>query len=274
LNKSTVVILTVYPKDQFDFLVDCLESLYQQSFKDFDIMVQEDGNVSSEIHLYLQDQLKEKKIIYLGIRDENLGFDYSLNELLVLAMKKEYLYFARMDADDIARPHRLERQFNFMQRNKDIDVVGTNIREFGHGFSYSKLVTYPTEHRKMFNFFKRRVPLAHVSAFFRKSFFVKAGLYETEGHINNGDTIMWMKGFENNCCFANIEYVGVDVRVTEDFFSRRSGIQKTLSDLRNRLQVIQRLKMNRLNAVYSLLSALVGLSPRAIKKLAYKYLRR
>ena len=192
---SIATILTVYKNDQLDVFREALQSLYDQSINKINIYVQEDGTVNEDIHSFLVEEFKAHRIFYLGFRSCNKGFDYSLNEIIRLALDNGHDYIVRMDADDISMSDRIKKQFDFMQKNKKIDVCGTYIEEFGDKIKYNKVVKYPLKHNDMFLFFKKRVPIAHVSAFFRRSFFEKAGFYEVEGHLNNGDTLMWMKGF-------------------------------------------------------------------------------
>ena len=61
-------------------------------------------------------------------------------------------YIQCVDTDDIALPNRFSRQLDFLNRNKEIDVVGTYIEEFGDGIKYTKTVKYPLEHKNMLNF--------------------------------------------------------------------------------------------------------------------------
>jgi len=270
---QVVALLSVYKNDNLEEFQEALDSLYNQTITDFDIFVQEDGPVDGSIHEYLTQALNTGKVKYLGERSENKGFDYSLNELINKALAEKYEYIVRMDADDVSMPERLERQLNFMNKNPDIDVCGTYIEEFGDGIEYAKVVTYPLTHNIMLNFFKKRVPIAHVSAFFRGSYFKKAGLYKVEGHFNNGDTLMWMKGFSSGCRFANIKYIGVKVRVSQDFFGRRGGWKKTVSDFKNRLTVNKELNFGFSAYFYAVAVAVVNMMPATLKKYAYKYLR-
>lgn len=270
---DTAIILTVYVNDSFNDFKESIESMYSQSYFYYDIFVQEDGKVNSDIHDFLINELKQKKIKYLGERIENKGFDYSLNELIKIVLGLDYEYIVRMDADDIATNFRIEKQLNFMKKNLAIDVCGTYIEEFGDGFDYTKTITYPLNHDDMFNFFNKRVPLAHVSALFRRSYFVKAGLYEVDGHLNNGDTLMWMSGFMNGCNFANIDIIGVKVRVSRGFFNRRGGWKKTKADFKNRILVIKNLNYGTASYFYAFVGAVINLLPSLIKKYAYKYLR-
>lgn len=271
---QAAILMTVYSKDSYKDFKEAIDSLNHQSINNFDIFVQEDGEVDPEIHKLLLKSLKEKKIKFLGERSKNKGFDYSLNELITLTMNLNYNYFFRMDSDDISSPERIDKQLAFMENNPSIDVCGTFIQEFGDGFKYSKTVSYPLKHSDMFLFFKKRVPLAHVSAVFRRSYFEKAGLYDVEGHVNNGDTLMWMKGFKNGCKFANLDIIGVKVRITKNFFKRRGGFHKTISDFQNRLVVNRSLEYGLSSYFYAFLMTGINILPPVLKKIAYKYLRR
>jgi len=272
MNKIAI-LLTVYGGDKFENFVAALKSLYNQTYKEFDIFIQEDGPVNIEISNFLNEELKKSNICYYGKRKINFGFDYSLNELISIALEKGYEYIVRMDSDDICCPERINSQYKFMKINQEIDVCGMEIEEFGDNLIYKKIVSYPTSHEGMLLLFRKRAPIAHVTAFFRNTFFKKAGLYEVEGHLNNGDMLMWLKGFDKGCRFANLNEVGVKVRVTKDFFNRRSGLKKAMSDFKNRLLVNKVLRFGFLAYLYAFLVFLLNISPAFVKVIAYKNLR-
>ena len=240
--------------------------------KDFDIFIQEDGSVSDEVDSFLQQEFEKGKIKYIGRRKENKGLAFSLNELLEIVLKGNYSYIARMDADDICLPERLEKQFAFMEENKEIDVCGTYIEEFSEDMNYRKIVRYPLEHEELLRFFYKRVPIAHMTAFFRRSFFEKAGVYELHT-LSNEDTILWLKGFKSGCRFANIPIIGVKVRVNENFFKRRGGLRKVISDFKDRIRVIEELNFPKISYLYAISYLFVQLLPPKMKKYAYKYMR-
>jgi len=270
----TAIILTVYINDSYSDFKDAIASLYSQTNLDFDILIQEDGKVKSKIHDFLINELEHERIKFLGERFEHKGSDYSLNELIEVAMTQGYEYLVRMDADDIANPERIAKQLMFMESNPSIDVCGTNIQEFGDGFNYQKNVTYPLNHKDIFNFFNKRVPIAHVTACFRRSYFIKAGLYQVDGHLNNGDTLLWMSGFMNGCNFANINIIGVRVGVSRSFFNRRGGWKKTTADFKNRILVNKNLHYGPISYLYAFFGAGINLLPSIFKKYAYLYLRK
>jgi len=265
------VIMSVYRGDTLSDLRESLESLYAQT-RPADIFVRLDGPVDPEVATWLQGEKVAGRIRHLESSAVNQGLAVSLNALLDEVLDRGYSYIARMDADDIALPNRFALQYAYMESHPDLDVLGGSIEEFSEDGSYRKIVRYPREHDAMFRFFSRRVPLAHVTAFFRRSFFERAGRYPTDAPTNE-DTLMWMEGFRSGCRFANLPDVLVRVRISPEFFARRGGGRKALSDFRDRLRVIRTLGYNFEAYLYAAALFLVNISPGWLKKILYKRLR-
>ena len=263
--------MSVYGGDRRGPLQKALESLYAQT-QNVDIYIQLDGEVTENVKNYLLKEKERDKISYLGERAINKGLAFSLNELLEIVLYREYVYMARMDADDISVSERIALQYEFMEAHKNIDVVGGYIEEFSEENVYSQIVRYPLTHDEMFQFFTKRVPLAHVTAFFRKSFFEKTGTYPTTSPTNE-DTLLWMEGFHNGCHFANIPEVLVKVRVSAAFFGRRGGVRKAWSDFKDRVLVIKTLGYNTSSYFYAIALFFVNITPSKIKQFLYKRLR-
>jgi len=266
------IIMSIYKNDTLNQMQEALESLYNQTLK-ADIFIKIDGFIDINIEKFLYQELKNKKIYYLDKRDENKGLACSLNELLEKVLSLGYTYIFRMDADDICNKDRIKLQINFMEQNKTVDICGTFIEEFGDGIDYHKIVKYPLKHNEMFEFFSKRVPLAHVSVCFRNSFFQKAGFYLTKGHITNEDSLLWLMGFKHNCIFANVDYIGVRVRVSKNFFNRRANFKKIFFDFKNRLLINKELNYGIKGNIFAIGMLIINILPPSIKKLAYKYLR-
>lgn len=268
---SVAVVLSVYRSVSLKDLKECLDSIYNQTYKS-DIFIKIDGEVPDNLYRYLKDEFEQNRIKYLDYREKNLGIAPSYNELFKEVLDRDYKYIARMDSDDIMLPYRIEEQYNFMKKNIDIDIVGGYIEEFGDDFEYNKKVKYPLSHQEMFKFFAKRVPIANVTTFFRKSFFDKAGVYPVSSPTNE-DTLLWINGFKNGCKFANINKVLVKVRVSKSFFQRRGGIDKALNDFMDRLKVIRTLGYNIDSYFYAFALFVVNILPASIKKILYTKLR-
>lgn len=111
------VLMPVYNAQEY--LGSALQSILEQSFKDFEFLIMDDGSVdeSSRILKYYSARDLRIKVI----KQKNQGITNSLNSLIKLALGE---FIARMDADDIAYPERLEKQIQYLQEHPDVGVVG------------------------------------------------------------------------------------------------------------------------------------------------------
>lgn len=265
------IIMAVYKGDDLEYLKEALESLYRQTYKLFDIYVQCDGTIPNTLEVYLDDQCHLGKIVYLGKREENRGFPYTLNELLDVVLKKDYEYIVRMDSDDICAEDRVLKQFCFMENNRDIDVCGSNIHEF-YDDGTNRLVSYATTHHEIRRGFARRTAIPHVTAFFRRSFFEKAGLYNVQSNKNE-DQWLWLSGFLTNCTFASIAEPLVKVRLSLLLLARRKNFKHLMDTYKLRNKIIKELGFPRKFYLYNVLVIVAKMMPSKMLRLIYKYRR-
>jgi glycosyltransferase involved in cell wall biosynthesis len=94
------------------FLSEAVESILQQTLRDFEFVVIDDGSTDGTGDILSTFVERDKRMRVF--RQENQGRPKSLNDGIALASGK---YIARMDADDIALPDRLGKQVDFMERN-------------------------------------------------------------------------------------------------------------------------------------------------------------
>lgn len=270
MNKLAVII-SVYKNDRLSAFQSCMYSLLKQTYKNIDIWIQFDGVVNELIESFLAN-INDNRI-YIRKREQNKGLAYSLNELLQEILQKDYQYIARMDADDICFPDRFEQQITYMDEHSDVDISGGYIEEMDEKENSIGIVKYPLIHNEMKNFFGKRNPLAHMTVIFRKSYFNKAGLYPINTNKDE-DTMFWLKGFTTDCVFANIDKPLVRVRVSDDFYKRRNGFTKSLSDFKNRWFIIKSLKLSYSNYIFAFARFVIFIIPiPKLTQLAYKLLR-
>jgi glycosyltransferase involved in cell wall biosynthesis len=101
------VIMPVYNAELY--LYEAIESILQQSFGNFELLLINDGSTDSSLQII--QQIKDNRIRILN-NDYNMGLIYSLNWGIAEARGK---YIARMDADDICLPDRFKKQFEYME---------------------------------------------------------------------------------------------------------------------------------------------------------------
>lgn len=101
-----------------DYLSEAIESVMNQSFTDWELIIINDCSNDSTGEILSRYEEKDHRIkVYTN--NVNLRLPSSLNKALDAVQGK---YVARMDADDICLPDRLQKQYEFMEKNQDIDL--------------------------------------------------------------------------------------------------------------------------------------------------------
>lgn len=263
------VIMSVYKNDSPVFFSMAMESLLSQTEQNLDIFLMRDGPVPEALEASIRKYLADQRIHYYT-REENKGLAHSLNELLAIVLpQEEYEFIARMDADDISLPKRMERQMDFMKKNPEIDICGTYALEIdaeGKPFFEKKM---PSTHDSCRKMMKARSCLVHPSVMFRRSFFCKAGLYPEDTYLAE-DLKMWIKGFKAGCRFANIpEYLFL-FRLDDHFFERRRGYKHFCSMFKMRTRMAKEMGFGCSGYLYAALHAGIKLFSPGMLRLAYK----
>ena len=118
------VLMPVY-KTPEPFLKEAIESILNQTFKDFEFLIMDDCPEDKTCENIIS-SFTDKRIKY--IRNEvNLGISGTRNRLLQMAKGK---YIAVMDHDDVSLPERFEKQVAFLDAHPEIGVVGCQAEHF------------------------------------------------------------------------------------------------------------------------------------------------
>ncbi len=111
------VIMSAYNEKESE-LRKSIDSIINQTYRDLEIIIVDDNPNNAELKKILDSLTDERiKLVY---NEKNLGLVNSLNRALNVATGE---YIARMDADDISFPDRLEKQLKYLQE-KQLDLVG------------------------------------------------------------------------------------------------------------------------------------------------------
>lgn len=110
------------------WLRDAVESICRQSHRNLEILIYDDGSNDGSTLMIEQLANEDHRIVAMG-EAKNRGIVHALNAMLGAANGR---YIARMDADDISLPQRIEQQIKFIESEK-IDLCGTWFQEFGRG---------------------------------------------------------------------------------------------------------------------------------------------
>jgi glycosyltransferase involved in cell wall biosynthesis len=129
---------------------------------------------------------------------------------------KDFDYVARIDADDIWYPEKLEKQIAFLEANPDIHIVGTQIRQVDkNGDPLPNQFRYPTDDKTIKEWLLAgRNPIAHPSVVFRRDIVLRTGGYDNTYPIAE-DYHLWLKAMPWYN-FANLDEVLVDYTVAHN----------------------------------------------------------
>ena len=212
---SFSVLMSVYKKEKANYLEECLESLILQSLQPSEIVLVEDGEITSDLRDVIGKYaaIMPIKIVRLT---QNMGLATALNEGLKQCSNE---LIARMDTDDVSLPHRFERQIEFMLTHPEVDISSAWVEERDEYMSKVLfLKKLPSSHDDIFMFSKRRNPISHPVSIFRKSAVMSVGGYPS---IFPEDYALWSLMFVNKFRFANIPETLLYMRTGPDFMGRR-----------------------------------------------------
>lgn len=116
------VLMTVY--NMSDYLHESVNSVINQTLSDFEFIIVDDCSTDDSWNI-LSKYFDEDNRIILIKNSENIGPAQSSNKALKIA-KGEYI--ARLDADDIALPDRLQQQVDYMESNPSVALVSTGVQ--------------------------------------------------------------------------------------------------------------------------------------------------
>ena len=146
-----------------EFLDESIQSILNQTFKDFEFIIINDASTDSTLEIIKKYQIKDKRI-QLIINKKNIGLTKSLNKGLKISKGK---YIARQDADDVSLPKRLEKQYEFLEKNKQIILCGTdyiNIDDKGQKLPKRRVIY---DWKKIKKILPKDNPFVHSSIMFR-----------------------------------------------------------------------------------------------------------
>lgn len=110
------VLLPVYNNEQINV---CIDSVLNQTYTDFELLIIDNASTDKTTDVIKSYNDKRIKLI---INDKNIGPTGSLNKGINLIDTK---YIARIDADDLMLPERLQKQVEFMETNPEYGIVGS-----------------------------------------------------------------------------------------------------------------------------------------------------
>ena len=223
------IVMPVYNAEHF--LKEAIGSILGQSFSDFEFIIVNDG--SSDESGNIVKSFNDKRIVYIG-NTANSGLAHSINTGVQAARG---LYIARMDADDIALPHRLEEEAKYLDTHPAIGVVGSWMVFMNESGNLSHVLKRPAtplgvKWQSLFS-----TPLFH-PAIMARSEILKQNPYDENLH-NSEDYELWSRLlFKQGVQLANIEKPLLYYRSFDKSFTRSLDKSKRAASALNTIHNI------------------------------------
>jgi glycosyltransferase involved in cell wall biosynthesis len=228
MSRLVSVIIPVFNAAQY--MGDCLQSICRQTYANLEIIVVDDA--STDGSGALAQSLNDKRIRVIQ-QTQNRGLAESVNTAIRLARGA---FIARMDADDIALPTRIEKQVRFLEANPEVDIVGAAMRSFGHGHYTHR---FPAGHdackaRLLFN-----VCFGHPTVLMRKRLFdSEENFYRPELRQYSEEYELWCRLADRHR-FANLQEVLLLYRTFADDHKREASHKRRSNSFHIRKKFLQ-----------------------------------
>jgi len=207
-SPRVTVLMPVFNAESY--LAEAIESILGQTYTDMEILIIDDGSTDHSASIIASYRDPRIRVVQ---NDKNMTLVPTLN--LGLDLANGY-YIARMDADDVALPNRIEAQVRFLDAHPEIVVCGTGMKVIGS----STVFVPPTNPEVLRYKLHVRNCIAHPTVMFRASTLRDAKIYYNSDFTHAEDYELWNR-LSENYRIANISRPLLHYRLSEEGVSRR-----------------------------------------------------
>lgn len=265
---SSTLLMSVYHGVGETELAQCLSSLEAQTRQPDQTVIVIDGPVSAAISLLLTSfQGRQSQPVQLVELKENQGLIDALNAGLQHCTGD---WIVRMDADDIALPHRLEVQLATLESNPDLDVLGSAMLEFDvDPRRPNRLKPVLQSHHEIIAGLPLRNPINHPTSCIRKARLVAVGGYPSLPLLE--DYYLWSQLWVAGAKFQNIAEPLYLFRFDDTTLDRRGGALNFRNEIWLRHWMYeQNLISYPRYCMFVALQSILRFAPKAIRRLLWQ----
>jgi hypothetical protein len=185
LQPKISVVMSVHNSEKY--LRGAMDSILNQTFANFELIVINDGSTDGTCAILESYGDSRIRLLY---NQENIGLTRSLNKGLAVARGE---YIARMDADDVAMPHRFERQVTFLENYPDIGILGSSCQMVDTNGREQRLYQMPTSDLQIRWTSLLANPFWHPTVMMRRDVLIQNSLKYDEAFQTTQDYDLWTR---------------------------------------------------------------------------------
>ncbi|MBU3956767.1 glycosyltransferase [Patescibacteria group bacterium] len=207
-NPLVSVIMPAYNAEKY--ISEAIKSILNQTFENFKLIIIDDCSTDKTWQIINKYRKIDKRVIAFR-NNKNLKLSRTLNRGIRVAKGK---YIARMDADDISFPDRLEKQVKFMEANPEVGVSGGTMVITDASGRVTGERSYHTTDEKIRKKIFRYSPFCHPAVIIRKAVLTDSGLYNHYYNPAEDYELYFRIGLQAK--FANLKDKLIKYRVVSD----------------------------------------------------------
>ena len=245
-------------------LGEALDSLLNQTYQDFDIVLCDDGSSDKSLQIAKEYQNRFPNRIIVLQNEKNMGLNYTLNHCLEHCSGE---YVARMDGDDLCDETRFEKQVAFLDFHPEYAFVSSPMKYFDENgyWGESHEIECPVAMDFIYG-----IPFSHAPVMVRKEVYDAVGGYSVdEKLLRVEDYNLYMKMYAKGYKGYNLQEPLYSMRDGRDAISRRK-FKFRLNEAYAKRLAVKELGLPKWAYIYSFRPIIVGLLPLPIYKFLHK----
>jgi len=164
--------MSVY--NQAEYLEKAIKSILDQTLTNFEFLILDDGSTDNSREII--NDFKDKRIKFFKNKQRQ-GLAKGLNRLI---KESQGDYIARMDGDDISLPTRLAEEVDFLEKNREVVLVGSWVEIIDKKDRAVGYFKHPSDYQEIRKKILSRNLFIHPSVIFRKEAFNEVGGYDED----------------------------------------------------------------------------------------------
>lgn len=247
------IIMGIYNEEKT--IRRAIDSILEQSIDNWRLLICDDGSRDNSFEIACSYEKKYPHKIVVYKNNQNMGLTYSLNKLIQTSSAE---YIARMDADDVCLPNRLQEQMTFLDSNEQYAFVGSAINKFDEDgiFGTVKFPEKPIAKNFLWN-----NPYAHPTVMIRRKVINQIGGYrDIPATKRCEDYDLWMRLYEKGYKGYNIQTPLLNYYEGRNSYSKRK-FEYRVNEAKTRFDGYIRNKLMPIGIIYVIKPFVVGIIP-------------
>lgn len=243
-------------------LLDAVRSVFAQTHQNWELILMDDG--STDKSLELARSIRDPRVsVYSDGQNRRLAS--RLNQITQLAAHE---FIARMDADDLMSPMRLERQLRILSSRPGVDLVSTGMYSLTNDYQPVGIRCTPPGHSiTARGLMSGNAGIVHASVVGRRTWFVRNPY--NENLEKSQDTNLWVRAFSQGDLAVEflpepLYYYREDGNITKHklLAAYRVGRHTILNDAKHRFSALDRIREFSVNVAKSLAISILAAAGR------------